>query len=483
MQDSNEMRDAQLLRLEAIREKKRRLRKERPLYTPNSGQQQVHDDPSKVRLVTAGNGSGKTCMSVQEALWWATGYSPVRNEYTRVPATIVVLLDNPLKVDDVWLTEMRRWYDVDANCMLLKHGKPYVTEVAFKNGSKILFMFHAQEALVFEGIQLDYLIADEPFPRHCWVGLTRGLRKKGSEPRVLIIGTPVGQPWMHRELWQPAERGERDDIGIHVFSTEVNRKNLADNYIEEYAKNLSDQERQTRLDGRWSHLEGLALLDLFKRSIHVIPRRDWGKDDPCVIVIDPHYTKQHVAICLGADRRGKLYYVKELACKGGAQEMGLALREFMVGLNVVDVVCDSLGATPGTGGDGRMSFIEKLNSMGIFCRSTEFREKSDGDFLERIRQVLRIPDIPDNFGRREPMLYIFEGNPGIVRDIENVQWQKVKNANEFRDKLEISNRDYLACLKYGLSTNLVDVARTGVRPRIKRSARSPWSGAKRSIFR
>ena len=427
---------------------------------------------------TVQRNSGKTCLAVNEALWWATGVSHIRDEITKVPATVVILLDNPAKVEEVWLSELRNWYPLDDRCELKKNGRPHISEIVFQNGSKILFMFHQQEALAFEGIQFDYLIADEPFPRHCWIGLIRGMRKKGAKPRTLLIGTPIGQPWMYREIWKPAEDGERTDIGLHVFDTESNRANLAEGYIEEYAANLTEDERKVRLTGRWGHLKGLALAGFFDRRKHIVPRFTWAKDDPCVIIIDPHYAKLNTAICLGATRQGKLYYIKELAVSGSATDMAMALKDFKEGLYVVDIVCDSLGSTPGTGGDGQMSFIEKLNSLGIYARATDFKEKSDGDFLERIRQVLHIPTEPDNFGQQEPVLYIMEGCPGIVNDIENVQWVKVKNANEFKDKLEISNRDYLACLKYGLATNLAAMARFGRRPAVKRTARSPWSGRK-----
>jgi hypothetical protein len=80
-----------------------------------------------------------------------------------------------------------------------------------------MFYFHQQEDLVFEGIQLDYLVADEPFPRRIWIALTRGARKKGSKPRFLIIGTPIGQPWLYEQLWKASVDGTRTDVGIHRF--------------------------------------------------------------------------------------------------------------------------------------------------------------------------------------------------------------------------------------------------------------------------
>lgn len=472
-------REQKIAKYEALQEKKRRLMATKPVYKPNSGQTAVHQDDKPVRIVAAGNGGGKTALGANEALWWATGHNQFLGTLTKVPATVVILLDNPVKVDQVWLPELRKWYPLDESCEMRKNGKPYVNQVLFKNGSQILFFFHDQENMVFEGIQLDYLIADEPFPRRIWIALTRGQRKIGSKPKTLIIGTPIGQPWIYNDLWKKSINGERSDIGLHRFSVEVNRNNLADGYIEQFSSNLTEQEKKVRLQGHFAHLEGLALAHLFNREVHIVEKFPWPKGKPAVLVIDPHFAKPHVAILVGATGDGRVYYIKEMKTRSPARQFARELKEFLQGdWRMIDYVIDSLGETTGTGGEGNKSFAEVLRDAGVPVRSTSFKDKDDEDFIQRIQQVLETPEEPDNFGRKLPKLAVIEGNQAIIDDIESVQWQKFRQHDVFKEKLEISNKDYLACLKYALATGISFVADIGKLPKIKRSRPSPW-GRKR----
>lgn len=474
-------REEKLRKIDAIREKKRRILAKKPVYRPNTGQLPVHVDDHPIRIVAAANGGGKTALACQETLWWATGYNPVTEKITRVPATIVVLLDAPMKVSEVWLPEMRKWYPLDEETEQRKNGKPWVNELVFKNGSKILFMTHEQEDLVFEGIQLDYLVADEPFPRRIWIALTRGARKKGSAPRFLIIGTPIGQPWLYEQLWKASVDGSRPDVGIHRFTVEVNRSNLAEGYIEQFSRNLTEAEKRVRLEGHFSHLEGLALAHLFRRELHVVPRFPWPQGKPVVLIIDPHWSKPHTYALVGATGDGKIYYVKEGASKSPARAFAQELKEFYQGYRVIDMVIDSLGETPRTGGDGNRSFSEVLRDCGVPVRSTSFEEKNDEDFIQCLQQVLELPEKPDNFGRTQPKLGIMEGCEGIVHDIETVTWLKYRNQDGFKPKLDITSKDFLSLLKYALATNIAFVADVGRTPKVKRSGRSPWSGHRRTV--
>lgn len=468
-------REQKLLQYEAIQERKRRIMSKKPVYKPNEGQLPVHKDTRPIRIVAAANGGGKTALGANEAIWFSTGYNPILETFTKVPATTVVLLDNPIKVDQVWLPELRKWYPLDDNCEMRKNGKPHVNQIIFRNGSQILFFFHDQEDMVFEGVQLDYFIPDEPFPRRIWIALTRGQRKKNAEPRTLIIGTPLNQPWIYQELWKKSTTGERPDIGLHRFSIEANRNNLAEGYIEQFSRNLTEHEKQVRLHGHFAHLEGLALAHLFDRTKHIIPHFPWPKGKPVVIAIDPHPAKGHFCIMLGATGDGRLYYLKEMKSKSAPQQYAEELKEFYAGHRVVDIVMDSLGETPGTGGDGNMSMGDKLRQRGIPVRSTTFDDKKDMDFIQNIQQVLETPQDKDSFGRQIPILGIIEGNAGIIDNIESVQWTKYRHQDVYKDKLDITQKEYLACLKYALKTNIAYLAQTGKLPKVKRTRPSPWS--------
>jgi len=419
--------------------------------------------------------SGKSTLGVQEAFWIAKGYNPITKEQTKVPAVVVVVLDLPQKADDVFVAEARKWFDFE-EVQLNKRGRPYTTEIQFKNGSKIQFMSHSQEPMAFESIQLTAAIFDEPCPKYCFTGLLRGARQRGVKPKMLFIGTPLGQPWMYNDLILPAQKGERPDIGLHRYSTRVNERNLADGYLENFERNLSDKEKQARIEGHPVHLESLALAHLFHEDTHTMDPFPWPAGKPVVIAIDPAFSKAHTAVMVGSVGDGRLYYIKELQSKSPPKEFARELRDWYRDYNVMDILCDSMSNIPTTGGEGNKSFAEVLREQGVRMRTTDFKEKSDTDFIQRIMQVLEIPLEEDKFGRKVPVLAIFNTCKGIINDIEACTWQKQRGHEGFKNKLEISNRDYLACLKYSLTTNISLMTERLTRPKIKRSGRSPWSG-------
>lgn len=453
MDISSLSREQKLALISHIEEKKRRIREGACVYSPNDGQMPVHKSEKSLRCVFSGNGAGKTTLAVNEALWLAQGYNPITKKHTRVPSRVIVLLDHPEKVSDVWLPELAKWTVLKED-QLHKRGKPYVSRISFPNGSEIIFMFHDQSPLIFESIELDGFISDEPPPRPVYVALRRGARKKGTRPRFLMIGTPITAAWMRKEIADPWSKGELPDCECFTFGTAVNEANLADGYIAEFSSILSEKERRIRLHGEFFDLEGLALAHLFAHETHIVEPHEWDANWPVVVAIDPHTAKPHHAIMLGTDRDGNLFYLKELRRKIIPREFAIELKEWMAGYRVIDIVADSLGSAEYTGGEGFHSFIQILNDENVRVRATTWDDKHDEDFIARIQDVLAVPTKPNNFGDHTPRLRIFRGNPGIVNDIENVQWVKHRDIDEYKPKLDITNKDFLSALKYALATNL-----------------------------
>ncbi len=443
-------RSEKLKLLDAIEEKKRRQLEAREAYAPNEGQLPVHKSTRTVRAVFAGNGGGKTALGVNEALAAVNGVNSWTGEHTKVPARVIVVLDKPDKVDTVWLPEIKKWYPLKPE-QLHKKGKPYISCITFDNGSELLFMFHDQEPMSFESIELDMAIFDEPPPRHVYVALRRGGRKKHSSPKFLIIGTPIAAAWMRKEIYEPWARGEAPDTECFRYGTRANEKNLAEGYITSFASVLSEKEKRIRLEGEFFDLEGLALAHLFDRDLHLIPQPKWPPGWPVIIVIDPHPRKAHVAIMVGVTKDNSLVYLKEMSSRRPPREFARDLKTFYQGYRVVDVVCDSFGSSELTGGDGNLSFIAVLKEEGVRVRATTYDEKQDEAFIQMIQDALAVPIEPDNFGRQEPRLKITNICKGIIADIETVEWQRYKNLDEFKPKLAIDSKDFLACLKYALA--------------------------------
>jgi hypothetical protein len=467
--------EQKLALLDAIEEKKRRKRDARQAFVPHDGQKPIIKDTHDKRIVVCANGFGKTALGVNEALWALDGYNPELKTYTPVPAKVIVLLDSPEKVADVWLPELRKWRQVEDE-QLHKRGKPYITEITWPNGSSLRFMFHLQEEMAFESLEADFVVLDEPCPRGVWVALLRSGRKKGRKAKYLLIGTPIAQPWL-REYYVEWEKGNFPDTQFHRGTTSQNAANLADGYVDEFARHLTDAEKRTRLHGEFFNSDGMALANLWKREKHLVRSDDLPEDYkqawPHVISVDPHPNKPLVACLLAASPDGKSYYVDEFAKKVVPRDFGKWLQaNWLLEHRVVDIVCDNFGSGDYTGGEGFKSFIEVLLSMGIRIRATSYNEKKDDEFLERIQEALFIPE------GGEPKLQILLNKTGIIRDIENVQWKKQKGTEDFQPKLEIGNKDFLACLKYALASNLTfDNAKRKIhRPKIK----SPWSGQGKS---
>lgn len=470
--------------LKSLEEKERRDRRKVGRYTPNPGQMPVHTSQKPVRAVFSGNGAGKTCMGANEVIWALDGYNPVLDKYTPSPVTGIVVLDSPEKVKEPWLTELQKWAVIEEDQMK-KDGKPYIVRIVWPNGSQLKFMFHDQDDSKFESLEVDFLVFDEPPPRSKYVALLRGQRKIDSQPWTLFLGTPLAAAWMRREIYEPWMNGTVDHIDCFRFSTDVNKDNINwDHYEKIYFATLSEQEIKIRRHGEFFDLSGLALAHLWKRDVHVIQPFEWKREWPCIAIVDPHPSKANVAVVIGTDRDGNFYAMREMASRTHAGQFAYELNDFISDLDIRLVVCDSLGSTPTSGGDGDISFIDKLNQVALLkgfrwqARATTYHEKDDEAFIETLRDILYVS--PET---GKPKFFVFEDCIGVIADIENVEWEKHRNKDiqEPKKKLAIGNRDYLACCKYGFQAQM---AFKFGRPTVKRTkSKSPWSGAGRSGFR
>lgn len=443
---------------DVIQAKKKAIRKARTAFVPHPGQLKVLESEKPIRFVAASNAYGKTALGVNAVLAAAQGYNPWTKKYTKTPSIGVVVLDNPMKVQNVWLKELDKWTDM-SEVDQIKNGRPYVNELVWKNGSRVIFLFADQADMVFESIELDYAVYDEPPERRIFIALSRGQRTKNSKPWQLIIGTPLAAAWLRQEIWEPFMRGERDDIECFRGSITENKQNLAEGFIDQFSRLLTEEEKRIRLHGEFFDLGSLALKHLIKDDIHYVSPFPWDPSDPVIIAIDPHPSKQTVAVALGKTRHGERYVIGELSAKATARDFALRIHEWSRHWKVVDIVVDSLGSADMTSGEGFKSFIQVLKECGLRCRATTFEEKEDEAFIEKIRNCLDIPTTPDNFGRCLPDLRFFRSCPGIIKDVENVAWLRHKNLDMNKPKLDISHKDYLACLKYALAADSTSMTR------------------------
>ncbi len=477
---SNLTREQKLELIAALEEKKRRELLKKPIYVPNKGQLQFHKSPSANRFNLSGNSAGKSTALVNELAWILQGYNPILDIHYKAGKRVAVVLDNTRKVEEVILAEFRKWHDLP-DAWVKKEGKPTVSKLV---NDRVEISFYSVESSpsLFEGTTLSDVYVDEPIPKYLYIALMRSLRSKQHPGRFTFVGTPISAPWLRTDIYEPWVKGELPNTEVLRWSTYDNIQNLNKDGVDSFARALSPEEKKTRLEGAFFDADAQALAHLWKRDIHIVKQQDldWKKEWPCVVGLDPHYSKPHIAVLVGATPSNKQIVLKELSLKLTAREFAYALIEFIEGYRVIDIVCDSLGSAEMTGNEGFNSFIDVLNQElrakgkpGV--RATTYADKSHEAAIDRLQTGLLVPTVKDNFGMAIPKLRVMENCRGLIDNIETVGWQKNRLTGEIKPKLDTSTKDYLSALCYALAAN-VHFKRGDDRPVYM--SKSPYAGIK-----
>jgi hypothetical protein len=478
---SDHTREQKIRALELAAEKKRRKLATKPGYDPHEEQSRAHLSDKRERFIFCGNSWGKTTFLINEVYAAVKGYNRWLDTYTKVPANVIVVLDSPEKIEKKFKPEWRKWFDFE-EVEVKREGKQHDVRWVFPNGSIINFMTFDQDSQKFEGIDnIDFIAADEPFPKYIYTGLLRGTREKGSDPKILVVGTPLAAAWLRTDIYEPWSKGELKDVDVIRGNSHANKQNLREGYLEHFESRLSDKEKAVRIHGDFFDLSGLALAHLWKRDKHIVTAFEVDSSWPRLLVLDPHPRKNHIAILIAVSPDDEVYVIDEYASRAIPSRLAMELYERWGNHRIVDFISDSLGSSELTGGQGNLSLIAVLNQtweeeecQDWRIRPTTYDEKLDENWIQMIQEFLVIPLEADNFGRKEPKLKVFSHCTGVIFDIENVGWLKYKNIDEMKPKLDMVQRDYLSCIKYSLAAR----PRYNMnRQRVIRQKPSPWSGA------
>ena len=195
----------------AIRESQRvleefhRRRQQRALvdYHPSPVQKEVHDACAlkPITLFVGPNGVGKTTCALYEAVSWGLGYRPWDRSKTKNPPCRIGLFgenfSHAIQEDMVPILQAILPRGLVEHVDRLRADQPH--RWRWKNGTIMKAMSYKQPARDYEGVLWDFVILNEPSPRHVWVPTARGLAKRGGH--ALFVFTPLGAnaSWMYDE--------------------------------------------------------------------------------------------------------------------------------------------------------------------------------------------------------------------------------------------------------------------------------------------
>jgi hypothetical protein len=423
---------------------------------PHSKQDAFHRSDSQIRVASGGNRSGKSTGGINEDVAYALGYrpwlqpdDPKYKVNVRVPNKGLICGESfQEQVDKVLIPKLLGDPEngvpgaIPTNQIdrTAKNPMGVVVYIRLKNGSEIFMQSYDQKVSLFESADYDWVHFDEPPPRAIWIAVQRGLTDRLA-PCWLTM-TPLKEPWLYDEVYN------RKDCDVHYFDIEDNLNfGLSRQGIDQFAANLTEDEKEARLRGKFFHLTGLVYkaygpVHRLKRE-KLFPRKI-PRHYSTWLHIDCHPRKPHhaVYITIGPDRRkivcGEL---KNMDKNNRIEPFCEALRVYqdtVLGVKHEDIekLIDPLSGTPNPVGEG-LSIWDEFDRCGFTCRPGS-KSREAGILL--LQNELK-HDIEAGI---YPTIYFLDDLVGVDYEMRHYIWDDHvnKKSEERKDQLQAPRKKH-----------------------------------------
>jgi phage terminase large subunit-like protein len=450
----------QLASIEA--ETKRRQTQERiRYYRPHAKQEQFHaaSKAFRIRLILGGNRSGKSECSMAEVVAHATGKRdwlpkghpdhivthPGTGEPLKVPSRGLVVGESfGEQVAKVLLQKLLGNSETKEGGLLptplvkgtKKNQQGVISEIRLTNGSVIYFKSYEQDPRLFESEQYDWYALDEPPPRRHYVAIARGATDTGAP--IWMALTPLREAWIHDDLvCRPDVFTIHFDIMDNVKTSAEGTGGLTAKAVEDFEKDLTEDEKEMRLRGRFFHLQGLVYKE-FSRAIHWIPRpeRRWPTSWQYWMHVDPHVRKRHKAVWMAIRPDGVYNVIGELQTPPETNlisrfsEMIVDYERDFLKLRDVEIerLIDALSVQPGATGEEGLSIKDEFAKYGLYF---QVGSKKRDTAIHYMHELLRARPEEGVY----PKLYVVNDCAHVTYEFEHYQFTewRGRDAGEKKD--------------------------------------------------
>ena len=200
---------------------------------------------------------------------------------------------------------------------ILDGGKSYDLEVEdachdYIVDGLIVHNSNKQESELHEGWSGDLILYDEPPRREIRIANARGLIDR--QGRELFCMTLLKEAWVDRDVIKAVNQDGTPDTTVFNIHGDISANigfGITQMGVEQFAKTLTEEEKDVRLKGIPSYMSGL-IYSKFNRQTHLRKRfkipLDWLVD----ISIDFHPSKKWAVLFVATDKKNFKYCIDEI---------------------------------------------------------------------------------------------------------------------------------------------------------------------------
>lgn len=421
-----------------------------------------HTSELSGRAIFGGNQSGKTKAGSMEAAFHFTGeypsWYPVKmrlkpRNIGRIMAvdfakSITEVIEPALKlaVSDKHIAEWKR------------NTQGHFYRAVSKTGSRFDCVTHDMPTKSLEGWQGDWFWMDEPPPRDKYIATIRGLIRRAG--RWWLTCTPLSEPWLYDDIYT---NSEFLSITIDIRDNPY----LSEDQIAKFEAELTEDEKEARLHGKFMHLSGLTYKE-FDPSVHikssstVIPP-EW----PRWCVCDPHDRRPFAFIWFAVDPMDRIWIYDEWP-KGWFHEMKAStkslkdyvhiLNEMEIGQHIYRRIIDGrackapllVGTESGEHQDTLLDAFDDLGLTPPFEPSyiTTTLGITDPGHL-KVKEMLRVSLVTG-----EPSLFILDNCKNVIYSFQHNVWEDFRDSTQgIKERQSQFAKDFLDLIRYGVMDN------------------------------
>lgn len=330
------------------------------------------------------------------------------------PVKIRILGEDATALEQVTIPKLKQYMAPEWLAATKKNNLGLPAHWVFQNGSTIDLLTYNQDPSMMEGWDGHVILFDEPPPRPVYIANTRGLIDHGG---ISIFSmTPLKEAWISDEIvTKPSP-----SIWVQTMATRDN-PHLDPKAITEFEEKLSPEERETRMHGKFLHLQGLVFKE-FDREKHICPNFVPDHTYTVYVSMDTHPRTEQAISFVAVDRRDRMFVVHEVFKHMTPEQVAATVIEFHTKIHPIEyALIDPSSKGDSNRGDSTFEVIDRELAHHCIPLDLGSKDMSSGILLMHEALMSR---------NQIPSLFFCESAQRHIWEMLRYTWQDWKGTNK-----------------------------------------------------